>query len=281
MVVEHAPLEDELGDVLEKALRHIGMSEQSLSDATGIDLGRIRDAFDWRYDLCPAEIQKLAKTLGLNEVGVAAMAEGRYPLPEIAGLPFCLYPLRMRHGVGVANAYVVADCRRATGLLFDCGVSGALLRRTWPKGIRTLQAIFITHAETEHIGGLEELRREFPGVPVFGPRECGVAGVGVLADGATLGFDGFDVEAWSTPGHVEHHHCYVVRVPKVVGANSLLISGDVLFAGSVGSGFHSVAALNQSVARLFARLPEKTVVAPGHGPLTTIKNERIFNPFVK
>jgi glyoxylase-like metal-dependent hydrolase (beta-lactamase superfamily II) len=59
----------------------------------------------------------------------------------------------------------------------------------------------------------------------------------------------------------------------------LLVSGDILFAGSIGGAYFCSERLKKHVKRLLA-LPPETAVAPGHGPLTTIENERRFNPFV-
>ncbi|MES1167527.1 MAG: hypothetical protein ABUL61_00015, partial [Oleiharenicola lentus] len=88
-------LEDELGDVLEKAARNIPLTMEGVAAATGIEPSRLKDALDYRPDLTPAEIRRLATALNLNEVGLAALAQGLYPLPDPVGLPFALYPLRM------------------------------------------------------------------------------------------------------------------------------------------------------------------------------------------
>jgi glyoxylase-like metal-dependent hydrolase (beta-lactamase superfamily II) len=280
MVIEHAPLEDELGDVLDKAIRHAGLNEEELGLKAEVDPGKIRDAIDYRYDLSVEELRRLAGALGLNEVGVQALAAGRYPLPVVAGLPFCLYPLRTRHGIGVANAYIVADCGKSTGVLFDTGGDPLLLRRVWPAAIKRLDGIFITHAETEHTGGLADVVKQFGPVPVFGPVNAGVPGAAALAEGARVSLGGFEIEASATPGHAEAHNCYVVRVPRVPGSTSLLVSGDLVFAGSVGGAYFCSLQLRRHLIRLLSALPAGTVVAPGHGPLTTIKNERTFNPFV-
>ena len=245
-------------------------------------LEKIRDAIDYRYDLSQDELRQMAKALALNEVGLLALAQRTYPLPEILGLPFCVHPLRMPHGIGVANAYIVAECGSGHGLLFDTGPDYAHLRRFWPKAIRTVDAIFVTHAETEHTGGLEALRNEQPRAPVFGPGSVGkiLPGLTAPADGASLTFGDFEVRVLRTPGHAEAHNCYLIRVPKLAQAPSLLISGDLIFAGSVGGAFYCQRRLVENFRRLMSELPENTVIAPGHGPLTTIKNERRFNPFV-
>ena len=279
MVIERAPLEDELGDVLEKAMRLAGCDAPALAARTGFGLARIRDAMDYRPDFTCAEAARLAAALGLNEVGLAALAGGSYPLPEIAGLPFCLYPLRMAHGIGVVNAYLVADCSQSHGLLFDAGADFTLLRRVWPKNLRRLDAVFITHAETEHRGGLAAVLAEFGPAPVYGPTDSAPAGATALREGGHVEFGGIEVRAYSTPGHAAAHNCYGVRVPRVPLSAPLLVSGDLLFAGSVGGSYFSAPLLREGLRRLFAELPANTVVAPGHGPLTTIENERSFNPF--
>ncbi|HEY0968361.1 MAG TPA: MBL fold metallo-hydrolase [Opitutaceae bacterium] len=281
MVIERAPLEDELGDVLEKALRHADLSQAEVARQAGLELGRLRDAIDYRYDFTREELSRLAGVLGLRDEGLAALAGGRYPLPEISGLPFCLYPLRMPHGIGVANAYIVADCSSHQGILFDTGHDSEALRRAWPPGIRSLDAIFITHGETEHAGGLAGLQSDFGRVPVFGPAGAGISGATSPGEGTTLRFGSLEVSVRDTPGHAEAHHCYVVRSREARSGVPLLVSGDLLFAGSVGGGYYCHRRLDAHLHRLLAELPPGTVVAPGHGPLTTLANEQAFNPFVR
>lgn len=280
MVIERTPLEDELGDVLDKAIRHAGLAEAAVAVRAGVAESRLRDAIDYRSDLTEAELDRLAAVLGLGASGLRMLAAGRYPLPEILGLPFCLFPLRLQHGIGVANAYLVADCSSDRGLLFDTGPSGVALRRVWPARLRHVDAVFITHAETEHIGGLEDVRADHGHPPVFAPAGSGVAGATQMADGARLEFAGFTVTVLSTPGHAEAHSSYLVRSTHAPTGTPLLLSGDLLFAGSIGGGFFCPSRLRASLDRLIGALPPETVVAPGHGPLTTLANERAFNPFL-
>src|ERR1043166_6725758 len=115
------PLEDELGDVLDKAMRRAGLNDESLAARTGVPAGRILDAIDYRSELTAEELRRLAAALGLNEVGLCALAAGSYPQPEIGPLPFCVWPLRMPHGIGVVNAYLVGECGSSRAVLFDTG----------------------------------------------------------------------------------------------------------------------------------------------------------------
>lgn len=86
--------------------------------------------------------------------------------------------------------------------------------------------------------------------------------------------------AYSTPGHAAAHNCYLVRAPAAPDRPGLLVSGDLVFAGSAGGGYFSPRQLRAQLRRILDVLPPETVIAPGHGPLTTVENELKFNPFV-
>jgi len=282
MVTAVLPLEDELGDVLEKALRAAGFTPDALAGRARVDAARIRDAIDYRSDLACDELRRIAAALGLNEVGLCALGAGRYPLPGIAGLPFHLHALRMAHGIGVANAYLVTEAGADHGLLFDVGADFAALRRSWPGTVTKIDAIFLTHVEAEHTGGLCDALAAFSAPHAFVPEGATIPCSEPLAEGAKRLFGSLEVRAFNTPGHCAAHNCYLVRsLAASTGAGAaLLVSGDLLFAGSVGGGYYCHRRLAEQLRRVMDAVPPDTVVAPGHGPLTTIKNERQFNPFV-
>ena len=274
------PLEDELGDVLEKAMRQAGLPEEALAALTGVPTAKILDAIDYRPDLSSADLRRLAAALGLNEIGLCALGCGQYPLPEAAALPFCVYPLRMRHGIGFANAYLVADCGSSHGILFDTGPGIDALAAEWPAAIKTVDAVFLTHAEREHTGGLCEVVARFGLPAAFCPAGARVPCGQAMGEGERKSFDRFEVTALSTPGHVSAHNCYLVTAPSARSGGSLLVSGDLIFAGSVGGGYFSHRQLAAHLRRVLDAVPPQTVIAPGHGPLTTAENELRYNPFI-
>jgi hydroxyacylglutathione hydrolase len=277
--LNHPELEDELGDVLEKAARNVPLSMESLAVASRIDPGRLKDAIDYRSDLTLAELARLASVLQLNEVGLAALAQGRYPLPSPTGLPFSLVPLRMPFGVGVANAYLVS-AGGDSGLLFDTGASHAELHRAWPKQIERLEAVFLTHYEAEHVGGLEVVLRETELGFFHGPPNGRWPQCRGLSDGQTVVYGELAITAFNTPGHAAEHNCYLVQSRTQPSAPGVLISGDLIFAGSLGGGYFCCQRQLTHSRRILALLSDATVIAPGHGPLTTAANERRFNPFL-
>ncbi len=274
------PLEDELGDVLAKAMSRAGLNDESLALRTGLRAGRILDAIDYRSELTADELRRLAAVLRLNEVGLCALGAGQYPRPEIGALPFCVWPLRMPHGIGVANAYLVGECGGSRAILFDTGAGIEALTAVWPASVRSLDAVFLTHVEPEHAGGLCDVVAKF-GAPVALVPEgvkapCG-SGIG---EGVKRRFGAIEVTTFATPGHVAAHNCYLVTSPGSRSGAALLISGDLVFAGSVGGAYFSHEQLHASLRRVLAAVPPSTVIAPGHGPLTTVENELRYNPFV-
>jgi glyoxylase-like metal-dependent hydrolase (beta-lactamase superfamily II) len=274
------PLEDELGDVLEKAMSCASLTPETLAAKSGVAVAAILDAVDYRPELGPAECGRLAAALGLNEVGLCALASGKYPLPDSEGLPFQVWPLRMAHGIGVVNAYIVAAGEAGRGLLFDSGPGVAALESGWPREIRGIDAIFITHIEAEHAGGLGGAVERFGVRSAFIPSGARAALGTAMGEGETIVAGGLEVTAFRTPGHCAMHNCYHVRSTAVPSARSLLVSGDLVFAGSAGGPYYCQRQLRAHLRRVLAAVPADTVVAPGHGPMTTAGNELSYNPFV-
>lgn len=273
------PLEDELGDVLEKALRRAQLTVEALAARADVSVLKIRDAIDYRPDLSCAELRRIASVLRLNEVGLCALGTGRYPKAEIGALPFCVWPLQMPHGIGVANAYLVAECGANHAILFDTGAGIGALEAVWPAAIQRLDAVFLTHVEAEHAGGLCEIVARFGVTAAFTPvgavAPCGLP----LGEGEWQVYGSLEVTAFTTPGHAAAHSCYLVRSTAKREGSALLISGDLVFAGSVGGAYFSEAQMQASLRRMLAAVPPCTIVAPGHGPMTTVENELRFNPF--
>jgi hydroxyacylglutathione hydrolase len=272
------PLEDELGDVVEKAARHLRLPLDQLAVESGVEWNRIKDAVDYRSELTCAELRRLAAALHLNEVGLCALGTGRYPVPGVPDLPFALHPLRMPFGIGVVNAYL-ATTGGDGAILFDTGASHAELHRAWPAQIQRLEAVFVTHYEAEHIGGLETVLRETELAGFYGPPSRRWARCIGLAEGQSVEVAGLRVTAYNTPGHAAEHNCYLLQPTAASAGPGVLVSGDLVFAGSVGGGDFCCQRQLVHSRRMLELHPPETVIAPGHGPFTTVGNERQFNPF--
>jgi hydroxyacylglutathione hydrolase len=274
------PLEDEVGDVLEKAMRRADVTPETVAARARVPLAKILDAVDYRSDLTCDELRRLASVLDLNEVGLCALGSGQYPKPEIAALPFCVWPLRMPHGIGVANAYLVGECGGSRAILFDTGAGIGAIEAVWPPAVRDLDAVFLTHVEGEHAGGLCEVVARFAVPNAFVPEGAHAPCGRPMGEGETKNYGAFEITAFATPGHAAAHNCYLVRRAGVRGGRGLLVSGDLVFAGSAGGAYFSTEQLQANLSRVLRTVPPDTIVAPGHGPLTTAENELRYNPFV-
>jgi hydroxyacylglutathione hydrolase len=196
------------------------------------------------------------------------------------------------------NAYVVrADGASERALLVDPGEEPQrLLDAVAALGVK-IEAILITHCHFDHIGAVAPLARA-TGAPVYCPRiEAPLLrdimvwtppGFGpfeswepehTLAGGERLSLAGVDIEVLFTPGHSPGHLTYAIGP----AAHRALLSGDVLFQGSVGrtdlpGGDWNV--LEQSLATLVERFPGETAIYPGHMGVTTLGRELQSNPFL-
>jgi hydroxyacylglutathione hydrolase len=113
--------------------------------------------------------------------------------------------------------------------------------------------------------------------------------VRTIQDGERLTIAGIEIEVMHAPGHTEGSVMFALPgIPDGLGAdsglNSTVVSGDVLFSGSIGRTDlpgGDAAAMNRSLRERVLPLPDETLVLPGHGPATTIARERAVNPFLQ
>jgi hydroxyacylglutathione hydrolase len=110
-----------------------------------------------------------------------------------------------------------------------------------------------------------------------------------LADGQTLQIAGLALDVLHAPGHTQGSVMFALpQVPDGIAADaevtSSLLSGDVLFAGSIGRTDlegGDAAAMNRSLREVVLPLPDDVLVLPGHGPATTMKREHATNPYLQ
>lgn len=191
------------------------------------------------------------------------------------------------------NCYLVADPDSDALAIVDPGSEPDAIIEEIEKSGRTPTAIWITHAHVDHIGAIAPVKRRYD-VPVWlhpldaalyrvGGRQADLYGIpyeeppapdAEFAEGAAISLGSLTLTVMHAPGHAPGH--------VVLHGHGHALVGDCLFAGSIGRTdlpFSNPAHLEQSLARIVA-LPPETVVYPGHGPTTTIGEERLANPFL-
>jgi glyoxylase-like metal-dependent hydrolase (beta-lactamase superfamily II) len=195
------------------------------------------------------------------------------------------------------NCTILGDEEAHEAIVVDPGDEiGRIHRRLTELGLK-LKQILVTHAHIDHVGGALRLKR-LTGAPIYMNEndlplltmmENQASWLGVatpetappdesLDDGLSVGLERYPAQVLHTPGHTQGSVC-LHFVPL-----KLVIAGDTLFAGSIGRtdlpGGDSHQIIDSIATRLLA-LPDETKVLPGHGPVTTIGEERRSNPFLR
>lgn len=156
-------------------------------------------------------------------------------------------------------------------------------------------AILLTHGHFDHILAADEIRKKYK-IPIYASKkeekllltpymnlsqDYGMTDVleadVFLTDDQTFEAAGFTIQMIATPGHTSGSCCYYFAEEEI------LVSGDMLFCGSVGrTDFPtgSMGEITASLHKLLEMLPDQTAVLPGHGDHTTIEYEKRYNPFV-
>lgn len=192
------------------------------------------------------------------------------------------------------NCYLVWDQARGKCAIIDPGDEDELIIDTIRSNNLTPEAILLTHGHGDHIGAVDPLIKKYD-IPLYvGEGEDGLlanpsaevsAFFGyqivcpppdkLLKDKDVIRIGGVDFTVFSTPGHSPGGVCYF--------AGNSVFCGDTLFYGSIGrtdlaGGSYKV--LIDSIEQKLLTLPDDIICYPGHGPSTTIGQERRSNPFL-
>ncbi len=205
---------------------------------------------------------------------------------------------RLTLGAYQTNCFVLRESKTAKDcLIIDAGLAADELVDFLQKhGLNPVAAV-LTHGHVDHVTGLAELRRRFPHIKVYihkldagmltGEKDnlSSLAGVSFspapadffLEDGDVIEQANIKLDVLHTPGHTQGGICLYSKDEGIVFVD------DTLFADSVGRTDipgGSATQLIKSIKQKLCTLPDETIVYPGHGPQTTIAQEKAHNPFI-
>jgi len=200
-------------------------------------------------------------------------------------------------GAFAQNTYLAWRPGSPTAVAIDAGTAVTQLIATLEAERLELAAILLTHAHLDHIDGVAALKRHAPKAPIylhpddqlfydhvqaqaaqFGVRVEPLPAVDARYDlNAPLEVAGIPFDLAHVPGHAPGHVQLYVRDAGVA------FVGDVVFQGSIGrtdlpGGDYQM--LMRSIREHVMTLPDPTTLYPGHGPETTVQQERALNPFI-
>ncbi len=270
-------LEDHLGDIIRKArdlnkvpagvaARTAGISEVELAALE--ETGRIGERPDFGA---------LAALVGLNAARLDGIASGWLPAEKDLGRWRELRVYTTASDGMTVNCFLAWDEATREAALFDTGFDAKPALACIAENQLELRHVFITHSHFDHVEALPAIRQMFAKARVHsGSKSAPVDQRNKPNEIVHLG--GLRVTHRETPGHAEDGVTYIIGNWQE-DAPHVAIVGDTIFAGSMGNGNGKWDLARQKIREQILSLPPETLICPGHGPLTTVAEEKEHNPF--
>lgn len=270
-------LEDHVGDVLSKARQSANASAATAARVGGItesEYDQLENSGRWSKQ---PNFAALANLLGLDPKKLEGIANGWLPAQVDVTQWRELRQITTRGAGMTVNCYLVWDEATRESALFDTGFDAQPVFELIVENQLDLKHLFITHTHSDHIAALDPIRSRFPKIKLHSnskhapPEQRNRAN-----DFVHLG--NLRITNRATPGHAEDGVTYVIgNFPE--DAPNVAVVGDALFAGSIGGARQLADLAKQKIRDQIFTLPPATLVCPGHGPLTTVAEQKEHNPF--
>jgi hydroxyacylglutathione hydrolase len=270
-------LEDNLGDIIRKARKASNVAPETAAKAAGIAVDELSAVEQTGQPPAKLNYIALAQALQLSAPKLEAIAKGWMPAPKDTGQWREFRMITTEQGGTIVNCYLVWDEVSREAALFDTGWTAEPIFKIIDDENLQLKHLFITHTHEDHIAAMGAIRDRFPKLfihtdaksapPQHKNRRNDCIQVGSLR-----------ITNRETVGHAEDHVIYLVgNFPD--DAPHVGIIGDTIFSGSLATGNISWDQLKERVRSQIFTLPADTLLCAGHGPLTTVAEEKEHNPF--
>lgn len=270
-------LEDHLGDILRKARETAGVAAPAAAKAAGLsetDWAQLEESGRMNKQ---TNLTAVAALLGLNANKLEAVARGWLPqAPDLSLWRELRVITTTRENITV-NCYLIWDEISREGALFDTGWEAEPILEVLRQNQVHLRHLFLTHTHEDHVAAMEKLREHFPKLLLHTNSKAAPPQHRNRANDF-IHLNNLRITNREAPGHAEDGVIYIIgNWPE--DAPHVAIIGDTIFAGSLARGIQSTELLKQKVREQIFTLPPETLLCPGHGPLTTVAEEKSHNPY--
>ncbi len=267
----HIPIEDFFEDIIGKAQRGLALSDDALAESASIGLDQLAALQRGEFDEVTA--RKLAPALGLDEDALVISGKKGWhpPVRQIKGVRQFTTPIENM----TVNAYILWDSDSKKAAAFDTGADCRSMLEFAAENNLSLEKIFLTHTHHDHVADLDRLVNGAAHPPVYVNHREPVPDAELFVEGEEFEIGNLRVRTLPTRGHSAGGISFFVEGLETPVA----VVGDALFAGSMGGGMVSYEDALDTNRRYLLTLPDATLICPGHGPMSSIGEEKAYNPF--
>ncbi len=269
-------LEDNLGDIIRKARAMSNVSAVDAAKAAGLTEAELSAIEDTGTVSKQPNYPALAKLIGLDGAKLEKIAKGWTPKKQDLSNWRELRQITTTKDFSV-NCYLVWDEISREAALFDTGWDAAPALKIIEEEKLQLKHFFITHTHEDHIVGMAAVREKFPNVRIHTSAKSAPPQQR-LRNNDCIHLGSLRITNRETIGHAEDGITYIVGNWSE-DAPHVAIVGDAIFSASIGRGNQSWDIARKQVREQILTLPPETLICPGHGPVTTVGEEKQNNPF--
>ena len=264
-------LEDFHEDIIGKAMRGLGIGKNEISSRLQCEKSEVEAILSGGVD--ESLISAMAEELDLDAEKLLRAARKEWcPAPfTVRGLKQFNLPF----GDMLVNAYVAWDENSKHAWVFDTGPVAEPILSFIQEQELSVDAMFLTHTHRDHIACLDKLRAGAGNPSVYVHELESLSECDSIVEGFEYKCGQLCLKVLHTHGHALGGITYVIEGLE----KPIAIVGDAIFAGSMGGGMISYQDALRTNREKIMTLPDDSILCPGHGPMTTVGEEKKNNPF--